>query len=914
MPTSSTTSSVLSSSTRSALSYRSSTRLRAPFPTSSDYHTSPMSRKHRSRRRSDSLMLPFSTSSLSHATSTATSSTPTVSVSPKLSSIPDPCIATSKSAQSLSSKSQMPHDVFLHTSQNPSSPRPFFSRSASTSHISHPHFAHLRVRSRTSLRFALAPPAPTSTASSPVSSLPIVHPHLLHLLRLLFNPVLTRPCLSLYLSSFTPAANTLHSLLYLMSRHSLSNFSHNILVTAAVYPHSVHQLIANPNLSSKDSILLHFIRALSACPARVPAELRNAVSSTFTPDRVQHIAFISAVGSFYSTLISLLGLTSTSSDSSRSLLLAVDHSEISAPSTNYTPVTSSSRSPTTSRFVPFRLAQSVRHRLRTHVTELVRLRLSKHSTQHLQRNTWLSHLPTTRREQLDYVRRHMGFVPKYLRDLSSSVQRSVFIYMLRHILLADCVHGISAAVKNLACFILATSSENAALAADAAFLAHRYGADPKQLYACNDASYLRAIYAAIVHRQHSPSAAPSSSSSLSSRSTTSSASSSSTSTSSPSSLSSSPRSSLSLSSPTDLPRREDRCDDTNAIGSRTVRRRARCHTPAFDSIRLSHLSPTLSTVTTTDPSLKSKRPELLAVHTIQQEQLSNPQFSILDTSENELGDKHRQFEALLTKAGKSSTFMRRSGTIQPMREVRRVDFFSESWLDVPDDPVVPDVNGLNSMNDEDFSYVTRADGHTSRLRSCADFYSHHGSLCTDGIGFTLNDANCHPTGVPSDEVDSEELAELDEDAPDLLLFDEKELVVLLLAHDIAQARRHNWRLCEKFAGADMRPLVSQDMAMDMHRLFDASGIMEVMSVFACFEMLHRWTTCYDYRTEALDSVVRQFVKTGVGRQLGVAKVGQRYMCSEFSEGLRGDCRSLKLPRHAVVSPPQQYAHLRQMSV
>lgn len=911
MPTSSTTSSALSSSTRSALSYRSSTRLRAPFPTSSQYHTSLMSRKHRSRRRSDSLMLPFSTSSVSHATSTATSSTPTVSVSHKFSSIPDPCIAISKSAQSLSLKSQMPHDVFVHTSQNPSTPRPFFSRSASTSHISHPHFAHLRVRSRTSLRFALASPAPTPTASSPVSSLPVVHPHLLHLLRLLFNPVLTRPCLSLYLSSFTPAANTLHSLLYLLSRHSISNFSHNILVTAAVYPHSVHQLIANPHLSSKDSILLHFIRALSACPARVPAELRNAVSSTFTPDRVQHVAFISAVGSFYSTLISLLGLTSSSSDSSRSLLLGLDHSEISAPSANYTPVTSS-RSPTTSRFVPLRLAQTVRHRLRTHVTELVRLRLSKHSTQHLQRNTWLSHLPTTRREQLDYVRRHMGFVPKYLRDLTSSVQRSVFIYMLRHILLADCVHGISAAVKNLACFILATSSENAALAADAAFLAHRYGADPKQLYACNDASYLRAIYTAIVHRQHSPSAAPSSSSSLSTQST-SSASSSSTSTSSPSSLSSSPRSSLSLSSPTDLPRREDRFDDANAIASRTVRRRARCHTPALDSLHLSHSSPTLAKATITDASLKSNRPEPLAVHTIQQDRLRNPRSPISDASEGD-DDKHKQFEALLAKAGKSATFMRRSGTIQPMREMRRVDCFSESWLDVPDDPAVPDVNGLNSMNDEDFSYVTRADGHTSRLRSCADFYSHHRSFCTDGLGFTLNDANCHLTSAPSDEVDSEELAELDEDAPDLLLFDEKELVVLLLAHDIAQAHRHNWRLCEKFAGADMCPLVSQDMAMDMHRLFDANGIMEVMSVFACFEMLHRWTTCYDYRTEALDSVVRQFLKTGVGRQLGVAKVGQRYMTSEFSEGLRGDCRSLKLPRHAVVSPHQQYAHLRQMSV
>lgn len=316
-----------------------------------------------------------------------------------------------------------------------------------------------------------------------------------------------------------------------------------------------------------------------------------------------------------------------------------------------------------------------------------------------------------------------------------------------------------------------------------------------------------------------------------------------------------------------------------------------------------------------DVPYQSKRDDSAFVHVTQQEQRNNSESSISDDSESELGDRHKQFDALLARAGKSATLMHRTSTHTPMRGMRRVDYFSESWLDVPDDPVVPDVNGLNSMNEEDFSHVTQVDGRSSRLQSCADFHNHQGSFCTEGLGFNLSDDVSYPmAGAPTDEADSEELIELDEDAPDLLLFDEKELAVLLLAHDIAQARRNNWRLCEKFAGANLWPLVSEDMAMDMHRLFEPDAIMEVISVFASFELLHRWTTCFDYRAEALDSVVRRFLKSGVGRQLGVAKVGQRYMSSEFSEGLRGDCRSLKLPRHAVVSPHQQYAHLRQMSV
>lgn len=66
--------------------------------------------------------------------------------------------------------------------------------------------------------------------------------------------------------------------------------------------------------------------------------------------------------------------------------------------------------------------------------------------------------------------------------------------------------GISTAAKNLACFILAASAKNSTLAADAAFRAHRYDADPKQLVACNETYYLHAIYATIAQRQLSLSA------------------------------------------------------------------------------------------------------------------------------------------------------------------------------------------------------------------------------------------------------------------------------------------------------------------------------------------------------------------------------------------------------------------------
>lgn len=233
---------------------------------------------------------------------------------------------------------------------------------------------------------------------------------------------------------------------------------------------------------------------------------------------------------------------------------------------------------------------------------------------------------------------------------------------------------------------------------------------------------------------------------------------------------------------------------------------------------------------------------------------------------------------------------------------------------VPDNPDVPEVNGLNSMKEEDLSYIPRRSGCHPRMNSCIDeMYSNQGSF---SMSVQMSDeTTCGGTGMvgSGDDLGGEDYIELNENAPDLMLFDKRELVVLLLAHDIAQARRQNWRLGEKFAGAKLWPLVSEEMAMEMHRLFEGDGIIEVIGVFAAFELLNRWTTCFDYRMEGLDGMVRQFVKTGVGRRLGVAKVGQRNMCSAFSEGLRGDCRSLRLPRHAVVPVGHQYTYLRQMS-
>lgn len=237
-------------------------------------------------------------------------------------------------------------------------------------------------------------------------------------------------------------------------------------------------------------------------------------------------------------------------------------------------------------------------------------------------------------------------------------------------------------------------------------------------------------------------------------------------------------------------------------------------------------------------------------------------------------------------------------------------------MDIPENPEVPNIDGLNSIREQDFSEFIQPDGHCRSSQSFAK------KCQLNSMSFSFQGSH-EPPDAPTpiigggsetvNDLDLEDLEDFNQFGPDMLLFDEKELIILLVAHDIAKARRHNSSASDKLVDSSLSPLVSEEMAREMHRLFKADAIIEVIGVFASFEMLHRWTTCFDYRFEALDSVVRQFIKTDVGKRLGVDKVGQRNLCSEFSEGLRGDCRSLKIPRHAVVSAPLQFAHLRQMS-
>lgn len=723
---------------------------------------------------------------------------------------------------------------------------PTYPHSTYEAHISDRDLARLRSHSKTSLRFALS--ADASHAA---------HPHLRYLFRLLLSPVLTQPPLSLYLPNFAPACNALHSMLILLTRHSLPYPIHAALISVAVHPEATQQS-PFPNLlsSPKDSITLNFVRAISACPPRVPVELRNAVCNMYTQERLEHIALLGSLGAYYSTLISLLGFVDSHRTRALSQPSITDPSEVSLPSSMSSPSAKAS-----TRSTPARLAQAATHKFRTHITDALRLRMAKHTGDHLQKSTWLSDIPQTRRSQLDYIQRHMGFTTFYLSNISSTTHRAVFIYILRHILLSDSAHGISTAVKNMACFILARCTENAALTAHSAFLATRFGATPRQLHACVDLPYLRSMHRARTQQNAARSERSCSTSS----------------------------SSLSDMYDGGEAQASEEGNARWAIGRRGVRRRRRTRAYLLDALQ-SSVSRGVQRIDSMlgrrerDDGISGRGRERFRARASQIDELSPSESSVSE-------DGDREGETGLERT----------------REVE-VEAVSSQDFEIGDNPAVPDVNGLNSIEMDEFDRVSHSDGSERMGPSMEDFYGFEYESFMDEAGLLF-----HEEGVSSGFAGSLGMLDgddgssfgLDDNNPDLDLLTEKETAFLLMAHEVGQAWRRNSRLSEKYAEANPWPLLSTELACDMHALFDADGIMEMTSVIAAFHFLQRWTVCFEYRSGVFEEAIRRFMKSDVGRRLGVSTVGQRCASSEFSECLRGDCRSLRLPRHAVVTPFQR---------
>lgn len=206
-----------------------------------------------------------------------------------------------------------------------------------------------------------------------------------------------------------------------------------------------------------------------------------------------------------------------------------------------------------------------------------------------------------------------------------------------------------------------------------------------------------------------------------------------------------------------------------------------------------------------------------------------------------------------------------------------------SLYDAGDNPEVPDVNGLNAMDTAD------CEGFDEDLEDDYD-YDFYGQF-TPAVERGLFEDDEYP------EYEDEMEAPLEVDHS---IFSEKEVAVLLLAHEVAQASRRNSRRRAKFNATAPGPLVSGARAHVVRGLFEAEGIMEIVAVIASFQVLQRWTVCYPYRPGYLEAPVRRFVQTPIAHDLCVGAVGQR-SSSKSSALLRTqEGRAVRLPKHVVV--------------
>lgn len=669
---------------------------------------------------------------------------------------------------------------------------------------------------------------------------------------------------------------------------------HTALLAAAVHPHPSLPFpppnLAAPTVNPRDSITLHFVRAVSHYPPRIPVDLRNAVRNAHSPDRFQHLALLTSLTAYYDTLVALLALEDDDTE------VAMSHPSITEPSEFSLPSTTSSVAPSTlASSAPRRLAHAAKYHLHTHVADVLRMRMAKHAGDHLQRTSWLSDIPQTRRAQDDYVHRQLGFVPLYLQNMHSTTHRAVFIYILLKIMHSESAHGVSPAIKNLVCFVLARSSENSSLTAHSAFLAHRFGASPRQLYASMNVGYLRALHR--VHAQRADRApAPMTSSCASSSSSSSS-------------------SSVSSDGRGRGRRNEDMAPWRTRL--RNVRRKPRAPAKFLGAVQSSvtrgvQRIDTLFGRGEREGTMSGRGRERFRARASQIDELSGSRLSTSYNAKEEVAGRIANGAASeedldLEDVGLVDDEMgvNSSGAEDTEVEDTEVDTVSTQLFDVSDNPAVPDVHGLNTIDTDEFDGVSHSDVSERVGRSSVeDFYSFEfGPFMEDAGVFHEETVSSRLSASMLDEGEKE--TGLDESNPDETLLSEMEVIVLLVAHDVAQAWRRNSRISEKFAEATAWPLLSTELAGEMHRVLSAEGMMETMATISAFCCVQRWSVWFEERGDVLEAAVRRFMKGEVGKRLDVASVGQRCMSSEFSECLRGDCRSLKLPRHAVVTPAFQ---------
>ncbi|KAI0558799.1 hypothetical protein FGB62_186g027 [Gracilaria domingensis] len=583
----------------------------------------------------------------------------------------------------------------------------------------------------------------------------------------------------------------------------------------------------------------------------------------YTPDRAQHIALASAFGAFYSTLASLLGLSDEAvlpdmraMDGEMRQLLSGAQAEwgsVFEPSEMSLP-TSTSYSRSSSAFsFSNRLSQTTKSHFFQRVAHPLRVKLARHAVHHSERTSWLSSIPSTRRAQNELIGSSMGFVPEYLLSMRSHSHRSVFIYLIDSILLCDS-DTLSIAIKNLACYILARSSENSVLTAHAAFLANRFGALDSQLSICMDVPKLQAMQRAYALLDSTATSPASSTMTLTDHQTH--------------QFSVRPR--------------------PEPVPTRRSRRADRFRFPEYASgvDFKSSSSPRLgaTSVNHPDDGNDSDPEQLLDDDSFLQSEPSLLRRGLARLTRKD-SDRRATFKRSLLRpqqpryqefdtrissweCDSSSSSSKTVSTDHNPALINSV----HSLFAFSDDPEVPDVSGLNSFPNNDFNDFDDDDVQVDRPEDYSVF-QHNAVSARGGEG--------------------------DEDI-DLSTFTRKEVAFLLLAHEVVQAALNNSRLCSKYADVAPSPLISPAQAAVMHKLFEPEAIMEQISVIATFGFLQRWLECFPYKPGALEAPVRRFAQTSFAHSISLGSVGQRSN-SRYAEDLREQTgRSLRLPRHAVA--------------
>lgn len=533
-----------------------------------------------------------------------------------------------------------------------------------------------------------------------------------------------------------------------------------------------------------------------------------------------------------------------------------------------------------------RVAAVARESVTSRVAAPLRWRFAARAVRRAARAEWLADVPATRRAQDEYVRTSMGFTPRYLVDVRSTAARATFVYAIDAVLLTDGEEGLSTVVKNLVCYVLARLAENPTLTAHAAFLANRFGATDSQLAACMDVRFLQALDAR--HRRRKREQCPVSSSSAA--------------TTTEDSVDSLPRGSpppVELTMKRSRSRAEladelgkaplggDRVDKPNPTFARMLSASGSRSRRSFSFVRRKRIekmfqfSEEEGVVDSEDDAIEEPA-TMCDIRSGSEDtpfgyghfkcQTGVPELN-MDEEENEDSESSESSEEPQSRAIPLGRAEIDSASPQA------------SFYDLDNNPEVPQVNGLNAMEDageDDYVFDEDDEG---------DYAMYGHFAYTDDDDDDIVGVN-NEIEYFDDESDWHESGES--------IFSDKEVAVLLLAHDVARASRRNSLRAAKCPDAPPGPLLSPGRAAQVHDFFEPEAIMEIVSVIAVFHLLQRWTVCYPYRPGSLEAPVRKFVQTPIAHDLSVGSVGQR-SASKSSASLRTQQgRSIRLPRHAVV--------------